>query len=318
MHLPSALCACAWLLRELHMDLQSALCALRSLLGGVSARALPGVLHTLRGDAFEDLFQCNEDAVLRNIAGELREALPAEAMLSSEHQAMQKMQQSFEPTVHVDSFLYEDTLIDQLCEEGRMSRHYCLSCGSQQTAPLGFISHSFSLVELKFLFQHALPDLSGKTLVDIGSRLGAVLFGGFLYSSAAQLIGVEMNAEFCELQGKIINKYHFNDRIQVLHADICTQASLLQDADVIVLNNVFEYFLDEDAQISAWTFINSCVCKMGALLVTVPALEESLGKLQTGIDLNHWVEEVQLDYNVYLGADTDSEALQNIHLYRVR
>ncbi|XP_069494553.1 uncharacterized protein [Ambystoma mexicanum] len=281
MHLPSALCACAWLLRELHMDLQSALCALRSLLGGVSARALPGVLHTLRGDAFEDLFQCNEDAVLRNIAGELREALPAEAMLSSEHQAMQKMQQSFEPTVHVDSFLYEDTLIDQLCEEGRMSRHYCLSCGSQQTAPLGFISHSFSLVELKFLFQHALPDLSGKTLVDIGSRLGAVLFG-------------------------------------VLHADICTQASLLQDADVIVLNNVFEYFLDEDAQISAWTFINSCVCKMGALLVTVPALEESLGKLQTGIDLNHWVEEVQLDYNVYLGADTDSEALQNIHLYRVR
>lgn len=39
-----------------------------------------------------------------------------------------------------------------------------------------FISHSFSLVELKFLFQKMLPDLSGKTLVDVGSRLGAVLY----------------------------------------------------------------------------------------------------------------------------------------------
>lgn len=40
-----------------------------------------------------------------------------------------------------------------------------------------FISHSFSLMELKFLYQHVLPDLTGKVVVDVGSRLGAVLFG---------------------------------------------------------------------------------------------------------------------------------------------
>lgn len=40
-----------------------------------------------------------------------------------------------------------------------------------------FISHSFSMTELRFLFQHVLPDLSGRTLVDVGSRLGAVLYG---------------------------------------------------------------------------------------------------------------------------------------------
>lgn len=39
-----------------------------------------------------------------------------------------------------------------------------------------FISHSFSLMELKFLYQHVLPDLTGKVVVDVGSRLGAVLF----------------------------------------------------------------------------------------------------------------------------------------------
>ncbi|XP_078518095.1 uncharacterized protein LOC144782601 isoform X2 [Lissotriton helveticus] len=256
--------------------------------------------------------------MLRIIADELRQAMPEDAMLSSEHKAMEKMEQSTKPMVHLDAFLYEDSFVDQMCEEGTMNRHYCLSCGSWKTAPLEFISHSLSLVELKFLFQHALPDLTGKMLLDVGSRLGAVLFGGALYSSAARLVGVEMNKDFCELQEKIINKYHFSDKVQVLHADICTQTSLLQDADVIVLNNVFEYFLDENEQTRAWTCISSHARKKGAFLVTVPALEESLAKLQTGIDLKTWVEEVQLDCNVYLGPDTDNEALESIHVYQVR
>lgn len=58
-----------------------------------------------------------------------------------------------------------------------MSRNYCTVCGSHRTAPLGFISHSFSLMELKFIYHHVLPDLSGKVLVDVGSRLGTVLYG---------------------------------------------------------------------------------------------------------------------------------------------
>jgi uncharacterized membrane protein len=39
-----------------------------------------------------------------------------------------------------------------------------------------FISHSMSSTQLKYIFQHALPDLSGKTVVDVGSRLGCVLY----------------------------------------------------------------------------------------------------------------------------------------------
>lgn len=32
-------------------------------------------------------------------------------------------------------------------------------------------------MELKFIYHHVLPDLSGKVLVDVGSRLGTVLYG---------------------------------------------------------------------------------------------------------------------------------------------
>ena len=40
-----------------------------------------------------------------------------------------------------------------------------------------FITHSASVAQIKYMFQHLLPDLRGKTVVDVGSRTGAVLYG---------------------------------------------------------------------------------------------------------------------------------------------
>uniref|UniRef100_A0A8C0VC38 Methyltransferase type 11 domain-containing protein n=1 Tax=Cyanistes caeruleus TaxID=156563 RepID=A0A8C0VC38_CYACU len=264
---------------------------------------------------FDELVVSNNDVVFRNIAEDLRNRLPIEAMFTSEHQAVQKIHQHPLPMIHVDAFLYDDDVVDSLCEEGKMSRSYCTQCGSYKTASLEFISHSFSLMELKFLYQHVLPDLTGKVVVDVGSRLGAVLFAGYLYSSASLLYGVEMNADFCQLQEMMIT--FLTTMCKVVHADICTQPSLLQKADVVVMNNVFEYFLDRREQARAWEFIACNVRKRGSLLVTVPSLEESLSKLQVNVQLSQWVEEVQLNYDVYMEKDVDREALEQIHLYKI-
>ncbi|KAF6130988.1 hypothetical protein HJG60_007911 [Phyllostomus discolor] len=300
------------------MQFRSAQQAILQLLGTVTPADLPALLEWMRTTRdFDEFTQDNNDTMLKNIAEDLRNCLPLESMLPSEHLALQKIQQRPEPTVHVDAFLYDEDFIDSLCEEGKMSRNYCMVCGSHQTAPLGFISHSFSLMELKFIYHHVLPDLSGKLLVDVGSRLGTVLYGGYLYSSALQLYGVELNGDFCQLQEMIIEKYQFADRIKVLHGDICTQDSLLQNADVVIMNNVFEYFLDEAEQSRAWEFISHNVRKQGSLLVTVPSLEESLSGLQVNIQLPFWVEEVPLNYHVYPEKDIDREALEQIHLYKI-
>ncbi|XP_066492890.1 uncharacterized protein [Tiliqua scincoides] len=300
------------------MDFPEARRAVLSLLRGVRARERPRLLRWMRTSSdFDELISSNDDAVLKSIAEDLRHSLPTEAMLNSEPLAIQKLNQQTKPTVHIDAFLYDDDCIDSLCKEGKMSRNFCLSCGSHQTAPLEFISHSFSIAELKFLYQHVLPDLTGKIVVDVGSRLGAVLFGGYFYSSASQIYGVEMNADFCHLQEVIVAKYQLDDRIKVLNADICTQASLLQNADVVVMNNVFEYFLDRSEQARSWEFISQNVRKKGSLLVTVPCLEESLSDLQVNIQLNHWVESMPLDYDVFLEEDIDRDALEQISLYRI-
>ncbi len=42
---------------------------------------------------------------------------------------------------------------------------------------VAFISHSVSMSKIKYLYQFLLPDLRGKVLLDIGSRLGAILYG---------------------------------------------------------------------------------------------------------------------------------------------
>ncbi|XP_017294601.1 uncharacterized protein zgc:109986 [Kryptolebias marmoratus] len=290
---------------------------LQQLLNKVSPSEVRKLLDWIKNsDELDHLLLDNNKVILQNIADDLRARLPPDAMLPSETAAHHKMQQRARPTVHVDSFLYSDEQMDTLCEEGAMSRNYCLSCGSFRTAPLEFISHSFSATELQFLFQNLLPDLSGRTLVDVGSRLGAVLYGGYVYSSASRLLGLELNEDFVRLQNDIVHKYKFSDRVQVLHADVCTQEVLLNSTDVLIMNNVFEYFMESSEQVRAWMFIMKSFRKRGSLLVTVPSLHESLNALQVVLQPG-WVEELPVDYDVYLGKDTDPEALRQIHLYRI-
>lgn len=284
---------------------------------------LPKLLDWLKtSDDLDDFLVDNQSVILQSIAEDLRVCLPLEAMAPSETMAIQKTQQKPHPTVHVDAFLYDEEAVDSLCEEGKMSRNYCLNCGSHRTAPLEFISHSFSIPELQFLFHNVLPDLSGKLVVDVGSRLGAVLFGGYLYSASSQLVGVEISSEFVKLQTMAVEKYGFSDRIQVIHADIRSQSALVQNTDVLIMNNVFEYFMEPSDQMQAWLFISQHFRKKGALLVTVPSVQETLALLQDAVfletlALSQWIEEVPLDYSVYLKNDTDPDSLKQIHLYRV-
>ncbi|XP_073683405.1 uncharacterized protein [Garra rufa] len=284
---------------------------------------LPKLLEWLKtSDDLDDFLVDNQSVILQSIAEDLRVCLPLEAMAPSETMAIQKTQEKTHPTVHVDAFLYDEEAVDSLCEEGKMSRNYCLNCGSHRTAPLEFISHSFSIPELQFLFHNVLPDLTGRLVVDVGSRLGAVLFGGYLYSAASQLVGVEISSEFVKIQTMAIEKYGFSDRIQVIHADIRSQAALVQNADVLIMNNVFEYFMEPSEQMQAWLFISQNFRKKGALLITVPSILEAITLLQDAVfletlALGQWIEEVPLDYSVYLKNDTDPDSFKQIHLYRV-
>ena len=53
------------------------------------------------------------------------------------------------------------------------------------------MTHSCSREDLEFIFHALLPDLSGgKVILDIGSRIGAVLFGAYVLSNSSAIIGI--------------------------------------------------------------------------------------------------------------------------------
>lgn len=266
---------------------------------------------------------------LKNITKDIKRIIPLQGVLETEkiRHPEEGKGLACEPstTVHVDSFLYSDEDIDKLCDEGKMSRNYCKQCGSHNTAPLTFISHSSSLVQLKFIFQAALPSITSnvadKLLVDVGSRLGAVLYGAYHFSPIKKIVGVEINSELCDLQQKITEKYRMHDRIEIRCADICSEPTLLEQADIMVLNNVFEFFLSMDQQIRTWRFIREHVTKPGCVLVTVPSLEEATEfNNKPCIDVNSWVKPCIVNYDVpeISLLEEDLDELQNIFFYQVK
>ncbi|XP_011310923.1 uncharacterized protein [Fopius arisanus] len=250
-------------------------------------------------------------AKLRKIVEEIRDKIPLNAILPSENIQLPTKgpNDDCDPkiTVHVDGFLYEDDDIEDLVKEGKMSRNYCKDCGSKNTSPLIFISHSASRDELYLIFNTLLPTLDGKILLDVGSRLGAVLYGAYVYSDAEKIIGVEMNKDLCDLQNEVIRKHKMDKRIEIINKRIEDTGDLVRVADVVVLNNVFEFYLSEEEQTSVWKFLRDNI-KKGAFIVSRPSISSSLSSLNTGIDVDQWIKPVdsEIDQPVnYFAEETE-------------
>lgn len=230
---------------------------------------------------------------LRDIASDLRSLVPKTAIMPSEKIITPKSGDNSDcdpkHTIHVDGFLYDQSEIDELVEEGKLQNHFCKDCGSHNTAPLTYVTHSASRDRLDFIFSTLLPWIEGKTILDVGSRLGAMLYGGYLYTAASSIIGVEINPDLCKIQNEMIEKHNFSDRIRVICDDVRNVKEELQNADVVILNNVFEFFLPEEEQISCWKFLKKNI-KKGTILVTIPSLENSLKNLNCGINIKKWVK----------------------------
>ncbi|KJE90988.1 hypothetical protein CAOG_002198 [Capsaspora owczarzaki ATCC 30864] len=263
--------------------------------------------------------------MLRTIAGELRERVPFEAQAPGEKIVFPQKGEfagcDASNSVHVDAFLYDDDAVDQLVDAGKLSRSYCTKCGSQDTRELTFVSHSISHSQARFIFRDALPPLdSSTTVVDVGSRLGALLYAGYLYCPSARFVGVEMSDYFCKLQEEIIAKHSFGDRINIVCADVRSQGELLKKADVVLLNNVFQFFVDEAGQQAIWRFLRESIRKKGALVISVPSLQEALEQAGLAGDkiLDGWLEKVELAYPLNDDGDPDEESdALNVHMYTV-
>ena len=283
---------------------------------------LPEFEKTIVPKRFTEMLEGSRE--IEMIAADIRTQLPQEGVMQSEQIMFPTVGEdtSLTPanTVHVDAFLYDEAAEDALVEEGVLARSYCLDCGSRRIEDLTFITHSCSKARLEYMFTGLLPSLQGKTIIDIGSRIGAVLYGAYYYSAASRIVGVEINSDLCRIQQGIVEKYKLGDRVSVVEGDMCTLGDLIRTGDVVVLNNVFDWFMPPEVQVTMWTFLRSTLAP-GSLLVTIPSLPASLGHLDTGISLASWVRPLQRcgDPGAWPGEDTagDQVELSEVCLYQV-
>ncbi|XP_002158994.3 uncharacterized protein LOC100211334 [Hydra vulgaris] len=235
------------------------------------------------------------EVLLSCIKSAIKEKVPFDAIMDSEKICFPTVGEDShlhsKNSIHVDAFLYDDDDVEDLVEEGKLTRYFCKSCGSADVDKITFITHSTSKERLQYIFLDALPSLKGKTIVDIGSRLGSVLYGAYVYSEAESIIGIEMNSELCKLQNEIITRFKLTNRIKIVEGNMIDKSDIIKSAHVVVLNNVFEWFVSVEEQNELWRFLHKTLPK-DCIIVATPEIDKSLDLLSTGIVLDLWLKEI--------------------------
>ena len=255
---------------------------------------------------------------IKKIIIDIRSRVPFDGILPSEHIVPPTVGENSDcddtSTKHVDAFLYDSNEVIDLIEEGGLNNLYCTNCGSKNVKEYNIISHSMSVSTMLYIFHSILPSLEGKTLLDIGSRLGAVLFGAHIFTSAQRIIGVEMNKELCALQCEITRKYKMNDRVEIINKRIEECPEILQNSNIIIMNNPFEFYVPQSVHTDIWKYLR-CNIQKGTILVTRPSIERIFAALKTGISIKEWVKPYETEKNLKEPVDPDDHA--DINVYEV-
>ena len=268
----------------------------------------------------------------------LRLKMPADAVLPSEQIVFGHVGTDFADftasnTQSVDGFLYDEDDVDELCEQGKLARSYCTACGCRDVKDLNFISHSLSLRELHFIFTQALPrarqlrgmrDMTEGCVVDVGSRLGVVLYAACVFANAKEAVGIEINPELCKVQAETIKVFGLDGSARVVCGDVRNELALIASAHVVVLHNVFQFFMSKTEAADAWNKLIGAL-PVDTLVVTCPAIEEQLAtscEVQAGRALFKRFDPVDIEYPAAEDgndeyADKDGLLFSNIRLYTV-
>ncbi|XP_047997998.1 uncharacterized protein LOC125235472 [Leguminivora glycinivorella] len=260
------------------------------------------------------------DKLLQKIGDTIKEMVPFEAELPSENIMLPTVGDQADcnqvNTRHVDEFLYDEEQVDELVKDGKLSRHYCLDCNSQNIKELNLISHSMSRVQLQYIFKVLLPkDLEDKQILDVGSRFGGILYSAYYFTNASNIIGIEMNKECCEIQEKIIKQFGMDkNRIKIVHSDVTDKDDLVKKSNICIMN-CFDFFIPTEDHKKLWYFFKKHLTK-GSYIVLNRSIADTLTALDMFEEFIDWLSicrPFQLENEIFF----DVEDLHEIFLYVV-
>jgi hypothetical protein len=155
--------------------------------------------------------------------------------------------------------------------------------------------------------------------MDVGSRLGAVLYYAHVFTPTKKLIGVEVNQYFANLQKKMVLKHKMNDRIEVLETDVMKVGKLINEqCDILIMHNVFEFFCSNKDHVAIWKKLKTeLLRKKGLKLLCCPPIENSLQDAGiTDMPIKDWVKVIPMQHNDLMSID--AERFADFKLYEVK
>lgn len=302
-----------------------------------------------KNSGVEDLFE-NIRLCLRSLVIQNRHMLTENYFYPNDNESLAAVKQfegyTEKNTADVDEFLFPDEEdVNELCNMGILSHGYCMDCGSRNIGNTKFISHSLGRRDLDFIFSEQVlgKDLSNMVICDVGSRLGSILYYAYLFTNAKQIIGIENNENFFNLQTYILQKFDIkyddnenivkmqnedNDdksRIIILNKDFMECPEISRQCDILIMHNVFEWFYSQQEHRNIWLKIRfGNYFKKGAILLTCPSIRQSLndcGLDAHDIELDSWLTTLELDRSDYILEEERQEPSfseeHSIHMYKV-
>jgi hypothetical protein len=163
------------------------------------------------------------------------------------------------------------------------------------------ITHSVNFAHLSLLFSSFLPshipDLQRPsfTLLDVGSRLGNVLYHAAL-TTACRSVGVESNGHFADLSRRLVEKYGLTSRVHIVEGRVEDREELVRSADLVHFFNPFELHCtrQEHRRLLAW--LRSVYCheegRRSRWILSIPDMESIYERAGSDIDVGEWLERV--------------------------
>ena len=127
--------------------------------------------------------------------------------------------------------------------------------------------------------------------VDIGSRLGNMLYCGVIYSACPRWVGVELDSFFATESARIIRMCGpLMQRVcRVEECDVSLRVSLLRGAKLVCFFNCFELHVTRERHRELLQFLRDSICERGQYVLSCPSLKDIFGRAESTVDLEEWV-----------------------------
>jgi len=147
--------------------------------------------------------------------------------------------------------------------------------------------------------------------VDIGSRLGNLLYAGVLWSLRSpsdggvrpRWLGVELDGWFAALAKRVLRRWRMSpEHAACVEGDITApaNAALLRGAKLVSFFNCFELHVTRDRHRELLRFLRASIAQRGQYILSCPSLVEIFERAGSEVDVLAWVEQVAWKDDAFL------------------